>query len=271
MSNADDGWVWPFQDHGIRRQLDDGIRVLLIDTHSWETEADVAAARKRVAPANLPAFDAAVKNDAPRPGAYLCHGLCALGNEPLTTGLGDIRGFLQSHPNEVVGIFFQDAIPASTTAAAFDQAGLTPYVYTHPAGTPWPTLGAMIRSGHRLFVLAEVGGAPPAWYEHGWSVAQDTSYAVTDITKFNCALNRGKADNPFFLLNNWIARGVPSRTEAAQVNSFGFLFRRARECTRERGQMPNFVAVNFYDVGDVFRVVDVLNRVRSVPLPGYAR
>jgi hypothetical protein len=30
-------------------------------------------------------------------------------------------------------------------------------------------------------------------------------------------------------------------------------------CRQERGRIPNYVAVNFFDEGDVFRAVDQLN------------
>ena len=36
---------------------------------------------------------------------------------------------------------------------------------------------------------------------------------------------------------------------------------RAEECREERGQIPNFVAVNFVILGDLFAVVDELNGV----------
>ena len=34
---------------------------------------------------------------------------------------------------------------------------------------------------------------------------------------------------------------------------------RARECEEQGNALPNFVAVDFYDIGDVFEVVDSLN------------
>ena len=43
------------------------------------------------------------------------------------------------------------------------------------------------------------------------------------------------------------------------MNAYEPLLRRARECRRLRGQLPNLLAVNFYREGDVFRVVDTLN------------
>jgi hypothetical protein len=32
-------------------------------------------------------------------------------------------------------------------------------------------------------------------------------------------------------------------------------------CTKERGMLPNFVAVNYFDEGGLFRAVDQLNGV----------
>ena len=65
------------------------------------------------------------------------------------------------------------------------------------------------------------------------------------------------------MLNHWIERASPSRVDSAQLNEYQFLLDRAQQCAEERGQIPNFVAVNFYLNGDVFDVVDELNGVRS--------
>jgi hypothetical protein len=46
------------------------------------------------------------------------------------------------------------------------------------------------------------------------------------------------------------------------VNAYEPLLARMRECRRQRKQLPNLVAVNFYRRGDLFRVVDALNGVR---------
>ena len=39
------------------------------------------------------------------------------------------------------------------------------------------------------------------------------------------------------------------------------LLGRAEQCEQERGQIPNFVAVNYVAFGDVYDVVDALNGV----------
>ena len=52
MSNLDAGWIAANQQHGITRQLDDGIRALMLDTMEWNGEP------------------------------HLCHGYCELGAQP---------------------------------------------------------------------------------------------------------------------------------------------------------------------------------------------
>ncbi len=43
------------------------------------------------------------------------------------------------------------------------------------------------------------------------------------------------------------------------MNARDALLGRARECERERGMLPNILAVDFYRSGDLFGVVDALN------------
>jgi hypothetical protein len=47
------------------------------------------------------------------------------------------------------------------------------------------------------------------------------------------------------------------------------LLSRAQQCAEERGQIPNFVSVNWYSQGDLFDVVDTLNGIDDAadPLP----
>ncbi|MEO6126138.1 MAG: hypothetical protein ABIR32_20765, partial [Ilumatobacteraceae bacterium] len=125
----------------------------------------------------------------------------------------------------------------------------------------WPTLGEMIDTGQRLVVFAETGGPPPDWYHSYEQLFQDTEYHVTSVASMTCALKRGRADAPLFMLNNWIQREAPDRADAAQVNQRAFIVDRARQCGVVRGQLPNFIAVNFFTIGDVLGAVDDLNGV----------
>jgi hypothetical protein len=62
-------------------------------------------------------------------------------------------------------------------------------------------------------------------------------------------------------MNHWVQRIAPDRIDSTLVNSLDFLVDRARECETERGTLPNFLAVNFYGIGNLMQAVDVLNGV----------
>jgi hypothetical protein len=269
MSSPDVVPVWPEHDGGLTAQLDAGVRTLLIDTHHWPPLRSAGQLARVVGDdgRTLPPALAGALDDlradgrAGRPGAFLCHIHCIFGAQPLGEGLGEVRDFLVANPNEIVTLIIQDEIPADETAAAFDAAGLTPFVYHHRPGRRWPTLGRMIDDGERLVVFAENEGPPPDWYAKAFDEMQETPFLFLSPAAFSCAENRGRPDAPLFLMNHWIQRIAPDRADSASVNRLDVLVDRARECARERGLRPNFLAVNFYDIGDVVEAADVLNGV----------
>jgi hypothetical protein len=201
---------------------------------------------------------------------YLCHALCALGSTSWLLTMTKVRAWLAAHPRDVVTIFVQDTVSPADTATVFRRAGLLPYVYT-PAGDDqqWPTLGQMIESGQRLVVLMEGhgGGSTYPWLLQGFDRVQDTPFLFRSPSKFSCRPNRGPDDAPLFLLNHWISDKRREVSNAARVNARGVLLPRAEKCQKERGLLPNFVAVDFYDRGDLFGVVRTLNGLDADTTP----
>ena len=260
MSASDLNWLWPEHEHGISNQLEFGIRALLIDTHHWPSLAEGAAS---VPPERIAAVNRVLTAvDPGRPGTFLCHNLCQLGATPLVDAFVDVREFLEGNPHEVVTLFIQDAISPQETEGAMRASGLLRFTHVHRPGSSWPTLRSMIERNERLLVMAEEAGPPPSWYHQGFQLTQETPFKFGGPQEFTCAPNRGSTDSDLFLLNHWIERPIAaSRVDATVVNSRDFLVRRARQCQAERGRMPNFVAVNFYAIGDLIGAVDVLNRV----------
>jgi hypothetical protein len=126
----------------------------------------------------------------------------------------------------------------------------------HEGGT-WPTLAEMISANTRLVVTAEQGGPPPAWYQHVWDLSWDTPYTFMSIDAFNCDPNRGNPNNPLFLVNHWVNTdaNLPDPNAAAAANAFDVLMARVDDCPR----LPTFLAVDFYDMGDLFDAVATLN------------
>ena len=220
------------QTRPILQQLNDGIRVLLLDV----------------------AYDG--ENTA------LCHGLCALGSRPHVEVLSELRGFLDDNPRDVVTIIYQDSVDAADIEADFAATELTGLTYVH-GDRLWPTLAEMIDAGTRLVVTAEVGRPPPNWLHHVWDLAWDTPYTFSSVEDFNCGVNRGSAEHGLLLVNHWISTeaGLPAASEAATANSAVVLMARAAQCQATAGRKPSFIAVDYYDRGDLFAVVDALNGV----------
>ncbi len=273
------GWFLAEQVDPIRVQLDQGVRALLVDVWSGRPagtvvrtaassyEEALAVAEEELGPEVVAAamrIADSLAGVAQGPEArYLCHGLCETGSTPFAEMLADLRAWLAANPDEVVTLFIEDHVDASLIAADIETAGLLPYVHTPVVGAPWPTLGEMIRSGERLLVMLEAGsGGPDApWLVNGFDFTQETPFTFRTVDDFSCAPNRGPADAPLFQLNHWLADFTALVSSAQLINTREVLGGRAEQCWDERGQIPNFIAVNFVTIGDLFDVVDELNGV----------
>ncbi|HEY0135599.1 MAG TPA: hypothetical protein VGB85_16055 [Nannocystis sp.] len=219
------------QQHGVAQQLADGVRCMMLDVQDLDGET------------------------------ALCHGGCALGKLDHLEVLRDIEGFLADNPDEVLTIIYQDDIASDRIVADLEASGLSQRVYTRTPGEPWPTLAAMIDADTRLLVTAENGGPPPAWFHHVWDLTWDTPYTFHSIEEFSCALNRGEIGNELFLVNHWVSTmfDTPSQPDAKIANAYDVLHARAVQCQQEARQLPNFLAVDFYEQGDLFAAVRALN------------
>lgn len=282
MSAADQpGWFLAEQPHGILRQLDDGIRVLLVD--SWDGQRTqrpgviantaegraegLAEAEETYGPelvqSALRLRDSLDLTPTGEAKPYLCHALCELGSTDWEPLMVEVKGWLDRHPGEVVTFFVQDEVSPADTAALVERAGLLPYVHQPRADGTWPTLGEMISSGRRVVFLLEhaSGGATSPWLIDSRKAVQDTPYSFTKTSQFSCKTFRGPRDASLFLVNHWLSNYSSRVTDARTVNAETVLLPRVERCRDERGQIPNYVAVDNYDQGDLLTVVDRLNGV----------
>ena len=286
MSNAEvAGWLFPHQSHLIPRQLEDGVRALLIDVHygvpagehvitDFDREG-TGSSRGKIEGALGPEATAAALRIRERflghetgpSGIYFCHGFCELGAYPVAPTLQGVREFMVANPGEVVIIVIEDYIPPEDIARVFQDAGLLDVIYTGSLN-PVPTLRELIDSGQRLVVFIESGKPGVPWLRPAWESMQETPYTFHKPEDFSCRPNRGPASAPFFQINNWIeTTPAPRPSNAEIVNAYSALLARARECRQQRGQLPNILAVDFSDVGDLFRVVRTLNGLDRATRP----
>lgn len=232
---------------GVPTQLADGIRALMLDIHWFQ-------------PAGAPA-----------PDLFLCHSDCHFGSQLLVQGLVEVREFLDANPGEVVALLVETNAGTVGREAgirdAFAASGLVPYAHAQAPGTPWPTLGEMIASDERLVVLTDdsdnggCGAADPCpWYHYLWSAfAFETPFTNVAPASFTCADLRGEPGNDLFILNHFLTQNTGSPFLARLVNFEPTFSQRVRECWDFQGQVPNFVTVDYYELGDVLRVVDLFN------------
>lgn len=280
MSAADQpGWFFAEQPTGVLGQLEDGVRAFLIDTWYGQPTAvpGVVAAPDAT---RRDAFAEAVQDFGAGPvrsalrlrrlaglepiggvEPYLCHAMCELGAVRWATVIEQVATWLDDHPEEVVTFVLQDNVTPADTAALLEEAGLLSQLHTQEAGRPWPTLGEMVATGRRVVVFAENvgGGSRFPWLMTLDDWVQDTPFRHRSIRDLDCRPNRGRRAATMLLVNHWLDSRTRRVSSAERVNSAEVLLDRVRTCRRVRAMRPTFLAVDFYDRGDLFEVVRRLN------------
>jgi len=257
-SSVESGFIVPApnQKYSLTRQLDDGVRCLMLDIYSWLGKL------------------------------RLCHGTCEVGRRDLDKGLQEIKKWLHENPSEVVSLIVESYVGEAELFSALVDSGLADesetaksdkliYFHNLEPGSPWPTLREMVLSGNRLVVFTDLNAANGTWNldwrRYGWETPFD------DDT-FTCAPGRGDPlayDNQIFILNHYTLCPFGGCTDAAEENNaFEFLYGRAATCWEEHseynpwGQIPTFINVDNYhlpteggftDRPDVFDVAEALN------------
>ena len=179
----------------------------------------------------------------------------------MVDGLARIREYLEVDADAVVSIIFESYITEAQAAQAFVDAGLDGLVHSQPLGDPWPTLGELVASGKRLVVFTDDSSASLPWHHYVWDYAWETPYSYSATSEFTCAKNRGTPGAPLYILNHFLTDTFGSLALAQKANKDPLFTDRALQCQSEAGQVPNFVTVDFYNVGPLFHVTDELNGI----------
>lgn len=239
FNSAQDNFNLPNQNLDITGQLNIGVRAFMLDVYN--------------------SFGNTV----------VYHGSIILGSNPLEDELSKIKVFLDNNPNEVVTVILECYVSADDIETEMNQSGLMNYVYEHQLGAPWPTLETMVNNNTRCVVFSDVddASASQGWYHYMWTNMVETHYSNNDILDFTCDFNRGDSINDLFILNHFVTNsvlGTGLEPESAIANSNPFFINRALQCQQEKAKFPNFVTVDFVELGDSKLVVDQLNGVESL-------
>ncbi len=235
-------WQTPSQDKSVRFQLENSIRVFMLTVM-----------------------------DAPA-GVSVCKADCERGITPLATVLTTIKEFLDGNPRDVVTLLIDTALPASQLAAEFVTTKLDTMAHTQSLQAPWPMLGAMIASGRRLVVLSSSTEGGPAWLLPRPALVWETAAHWTSLQAMTCNPAEGAADRPLYLVHHDLTEtpdggeeGQPSLARAAEANAFPVALARLQQCKNQFGRAPNFLALDFFEIGDAQGATMVLNGVRADP------
>ncbi len=268
------GWVFANQRYSIERQLDDGIRLFLLDPH-WgvpvrnRVRTDLEAegvSRNRVSSALGPEAVRTAERLAGRIGAgnvsgprqvWLCHSLCELGATKMSDVLDVYRDWLDENPAQILILMLEPSVPAWAVEAQFRRAGLLDRLARLRRDQPLPTLGTLLERGRQLVVLGERDTGDLPWYLEAFDFIQDTPLGPRATS--SCARSRGDADSPIFMLNHWVDDFPPRPSANARVNSRGEILARAERCERRRGLPVSLIAVDHYDRGGVVAAAAELN------------
>jgi len=233
-------WKFPTQEKTVRNQLDGGIRALMLSVQSYQNVATV------------------------------CRRDCAEGNTALGVLLETVKGFLADNPREIVTLLIDTPLQASEIAAEFISKGLDSMAHAQTLGSSWPKLGEMIDAGHRLVVFANTTDSGPAWLLPRQILLWETRSNWTSLSAMNCNPDVGDDSRPLSLVHHNLVdlsdsgeASQPTQALASEANAFPIVTARLQACEAQFNRVPNFVAVDFFDLGDTVDATEVLNGVRA--------
>lgn len=201
-------------------------------------------------------------------GLGFCHGTCDVGVRDPHKLLGSVKSFLDVNPNEVLMLEFEIKDNSlEDLFLAIDRAELIEYIYRPESkiDIKWPTLQQLIDDNTRLLIFAHGDGIESC---QDFNCPEGILYTFDHWTQTNwnddtCDI-KGSDIEPktFFLMNHWLNSdlNLPSRDKAEEFNTFDKLVERFKRC---QGRLPNIVAVDFWDVGDVLAFVKEVNTQKT--------
>ena len=251
FSTHDDGIFYPAANHqtGLLAQWNAGMRAFMIDTH-YETLGDERVETVR-----------------------LCHGdddrgfsPCTYGNVDAESWLSQLKGLMDGSPNDVVTLLVENYVQPDHLQIVFENAAMYDRAFVHSMNDPWPTLGELIADQTPLVVFWEQGPdlAHPWIHDfltHSWT----TNFAEENTEDMNCDPLRGDPEQEVYHMNNWLRGplGLSDPSRGSEANDVDFLIERATECWIQHGKRPTFIAVDWWEDGDVVAAALALNQMDS--------
>ncbi|KIJ54062.1 hypothetical protein M422DRAFT_25035 [Sphaerobolus stellatus SS14] len=216
---------------------------------------------------------------------HFCHTSCALfDGGTVAAYLATVKSWLDSNPNEVLTLLFTNPESQSVQTvwdplfkgAGIDQLALVPSTSPAPIKqSDWPTLGDMIDSGKRVVVFLDAGADETTvpYILDEFQFVWETPFDSTDAT-FPCSVDRINTDNlaqtdHLALINHFLDQDIfgidiPNKGKASTTNGIASISANAAGCAPlNAGRNPNFVLMDWVDIGAPIAAIDQLNGFAS--------
>ncbi|PVV03259.1 hypothetical protein BB560_002275 [Smittium megazygosporum] len=260
------GLIASNQDYPVTKQLDDGIRAFMFDLHTASTTLNVSSlignSKRQNSPAQI----------------ELCHTSCYLLDAgSFVDQLVNIKTFINAQPKNVITIFLEnfDRFSSADIQSNFVAANLAdnlfnPNDYSHN-GFKWPTLQEMIDTKKNVVVFSDTISDQTTYPQimlQSTYVAQ-TSFEVKSGAPFTCSLMQSPTGltlmNHFVYVDQNILNStfqVPDSSASSTANALASITSQSKLCLNSNPPLfPNFVALDFYNMGDGFEAVASINNV----------
>ena len=239
---------------GLQWQWDGGIRAFMVDSHHRSYE-------------NTSAED-----------VRFCHGTgqffhpCQFGEVDAFEWISLLGSLMDNSSGDVVTLLIENYVPAEHLEFLFLETGMYERIYTHTLGEAWPSLGDLVLAGTDLVVFWEQSQNDDFPWLHDFGVfSWTTDYAEDNPEDMSCTVYRGDGSQPVWHLNNWLSNafGLPDPVRAVDVNDYDNLLERALECWEIMDNRPTFIAVDYWEEGEITNVTITMNKMShwSDPVP----
>ncbi|MBB3226307.1 hypothetical protein FHW69_000897 [Luteibacter sp. Sphag1AF] len=257
--NAFNTWLSPVpnQSRNITRQLNDGVRALMLDLHEHQG------------------------------GVWVCHASCLLGGYPLSNYLNQhIIPFLARNPEAVLTLHLEDhSTRRELHSELLRVPGLGALTFDPQrwSSTEWPTLREMIARHQRLVIfdlnrenagdyplldgtatiLASQDGTSENFWELGKTTLThdngcrsrwpDVGLGPAPVAFEGKTWQRLFVMNHFHALSEYFHAGVDNRYDVLRDRVYG-------HCMDAAGRVPNYLAIDYYEQGDAFELAGVIRQ-----------
>jgi len=184
-----------------------------------------------------------------------------LGYQPLKDVFVEVGKKLKEDPDKILTLIINSKVPNKDWSELLRETGLTEFLYVHGGGE-WPVLRNMIDDNERLVVFAKNvdKSATPLLHD----IDQLAISASTDLCSSNSSeiFLGADADRDFLVMDHHADMLVSEKIDdLIWINSTNVLLKRSIKCWDKTGEIPNFILVDHYQIGNALHAIRTINNI----------